>query len=304
MEIRHLKYFVAVAEELHFSRAAMRLNIATPTLSQQIRALESMLGAQLFKRKARSAVQLTHAGSRFLTEAQATLRQAARAELVGRRAARGDMGIVALGYVFSASCSGFVSNAMTEFRKTHRDVSIQARLVETFPQFKALMEGSLDVGVMRAPRRYPPNLTGFLVERQPFRLALPEGHRLARSKQVAPEILIKEPLIATPLESELGFWGNIVAVAPTQAPVNIVERAPDVFTVLTLVSAGVGAAVVSEALSRIQIPGVVYRDIVGAPRQADHVVVYRKHERSPVITSFLKSLRRHASARGRSASRR
>src|SRR5262249_57892065 len=101
MELRHLRYFVAVAEELHFSRAAAKLNIATPTLSAQIQSLEAMLGAQLFTRKTRS-VALTHVGKLFLDEARATLRQADQAELVGRAAARGHLGSIAMGCVLSA----------------------------------------------------------------------------------------------------------------------------------------------------------------------------------------------------------
>src|SRR3981081_4786311 len=105
MELRHLLYFVAVAEELHFSRAAARLNIATPTLSAQIQGLEALLGAQLFVRKTRS-VALTHVGQRFLDEARATLKQAEHAELVGRRAARGDMGAVAVASVLAEARTG------------------------------------------------------------------------------------------------------------------------------------------------------------------------------------------------------
>ena len=293
MEFRHLRYFVMVAEELHFSRAAARLNIATPTLSQQIRSLETMLGARLFNRKTKSLVELTHAGQRFLNEAQATLKQMAQTEMIGRRAARGDTGVIALGYVFSASCSGLIPRAMRRFKEAQPDVSIQARLIETLPQFKAIIDGSLDVGVMRLPRRYPSNLTGLLIERQAFRLALPEGHRLANQKEIDPAALDGEPLIAAPLEMEPGFWGNISAVAPARLSVNIVERAPDAFTMLTLVGAGLGIGVVSGALSCIQIPGVVYRDIAGVARQADHVAVYRKNEAAPVVTKFIKSLRQN-----------
>lgn len=297
MEIRHLKYFVMVAEELHFSRAAARLNIAPPTLSQQIRALESMLGARLFKRKTKSAVELTHAGKRFLDAARPALKQMAQTELIGRRAARGDAGVIALGYVFSASCSGLISTALAKFRSTHPDVLIQARVMETLPQFRAIIDGSLDVGVMRCPRRYPSNLTGLLVERQPFRLALPEGHRLAKLDRVDPADLAGEPLIAAPLEMEPGFWGNIAAVVPARLRVNIVERASDAFTMLTLVGAGVGLGVVSGALSTIPIPGIVYRDIDGVGRQADHVAVYRKNETAAVVVAFIKSLRRNFAAR-------
>jgi DNA-binding transcriptional LysR family regulator len=290
MEVRHLKYFVMVAEELHFSRAAARLEIAVPTLSHQIRALESELGAQLFRRKTRSAVALTHVGRRFLDEAHATLKQMEHTELVGRRAARGETGSIALGYVLSACCSGLLAAALVHFRKTHPEVSMQVQYIETFPQFKAMVNGTLDVGIMRVPRRYPSGLAGFVVSSEPLRLALPEGHRLASRKQVSAAAIAEEPLIAAPLEMEPGFWGNLVSANPT-TPLNIVQRAPDAITMLALVAAGLGLGVVSGSLSRIAVPGVVYRDIVGASRKADHAVVYRRNESAPVVNAFLKSLR-------------
>src|SRR3977135_305132 len=185
MEVRHLKYFVMVAEELHFSRAAARLEIAVPTLSHQIRALESELGAQLFRRKTRSALALTHVGRRFLDEAHATLKQMEHTELVGRRAARGETGSIALGYVLSACCSGLLAAALVHFRKTHPEVSMQVQYIETFPQFKAMVNGTLDVGIMRVPRRYPSGLAGFVVSSEPLRLALPEGNPLG-SRQPGP----------------------------------------------------------------------------------------------------------------------
>ncbi len=293
MEIRHLKYFLMVAEELHFSRAAARLNIAVPTLSQQIRALETMLGAQLFRRKTKSAVSLTHVGRRFLDEARATLRQMEHAELVGRRAARGETGRIELGYVLSACCSGLLSAALVRFRKTYPEVSMQVRYLETFPQFKAIIDGTLDVGIMRVPRRYPSGLAGFVISSEPFRVALPEGHRLTSRRQVTAAAIAEEQLIAAPLEMEPGFWGNLVSVNPTTS-LDIVQRAPDAITVLSLVAAGIGIGVVSGSLSRIAVPGVVYRDIVGASRQADHAVVYRRGEAAPVVSAFLKSLRQNS----------
>ena len=194
-------------------------------------------------------------GQRFLNEAQATLKQMAQTEMIGRRAARGDTGVIALGYVFSASCSGLIPRAMRRFKEAQPDVSIQARLIETLPQFKAIIDGSLDVGVMRLPRRYPSNLTGLLIERQAFRLALPEGHRLANQKEIDPAALDGEPLIAAPLEMEPGFWGNISAVAPARLRVNIVERARrSAFTMLTLVGAGPALA-----WSRARCPAFKFR---------------------------------------------
>jgi DNA-binding transcriptional LysR family regulator len=292
MDIRHLRYFVFVAEELHFSRAAARLGISVATLSYTIRALETMLGAQLFRRKTKSAVSLTHVGRRFLDEAQATIKQLEHAELIGRRAARGEAGSITLGYTLSACCSGLTAAALVHFRKTHPEVSVQARHIETFPQFKAIIDGALDVGIMRMPRRYPSGLAGFVIGSEPFRLVLPEEHPLAKKQQIHASAIAKEPLIAAPLEMEPGFWGNLVSVNPSNRPLNIVHRAPDAITVLTLVAAKVGIGVVSGSLSQIGIPGIVYRDITGSSRQADLAAVYRRNEASPIVSAFLKSLRR------------
>jgi DNA-binding transcriptional LysR family regulator len=296
MELRHLRYFIAVAEELHFGRAATRLNISAPTLSHQIGALESMLGAKLFTRRTKTAVALTHSGKRFLTEAQETLKQAAHAELVGRRAGRGDAGSISIGYVLSAGFSGLLSSSLATFRAKHPDVTFQLARIQTVEQFKALADGSLDVGFTRTPHRYPSGVSGFIIERQKFCLALPEKHPLAAHKRITPAMLANEGFVAAPLESELGFWANLSSVAPPGQALRIVTRAPDVFTVIALVAAGVGLGVLSESLKRITLPGLVYRDIDGANRTSDHIVAFRKNETSPVVKAFVNSLRARARA--------
>ena len=293
MELRHLRYFVAVAEELHFSRAAERLNIATPTLSAQIQALEALLGAQLFTRKTRS-VALTHVGRRFLKEARMALKQAEQAERVGRRAARGDVGSIAIGCVLSATFGGIVPWWISNFRRTHPDVSFQARAMATVQQLKELVDGSLDVGFTRAPDRYPTGLTGFIIDRQPFWLAIPQDHPCAAYQEIAPEKLAGEPFIATHLESELGFWSNIRAVTPNGMSMRIVARVPDIFSVLISVAGGVGLGVVSESLAQLPVPGVVFRRLANLTRRSDHAAVFRKNEGTPVIKAFIAMLRTKA----------
>lgn len=297
MELRHLRYFTAVAEELHFGRAAARLNIAAPTLSHQIGALERQLGAQLFTRRTKSAVALTQLGTRFLVEAHATLKQAAHAELVGRRAARGEVGSIAIGYIFSAGCSGLVSSAVMDFRKKHPGVSAQLRRALTFEQFKALIEGSLDVGFTAAPQRYPSGLTGFVVDRQPFYVALPEKHPLAARKQITPAMLADEPFVAVSLEMEVGFGGgNIAAISPVGLSLNIVERVSDIFSVMTLVGTGIGLSVVSQPLTNVKMPGVAFRKVAGITRKAELAFVFRKNESSPVVKAFIHFLRTRTQA--------
>src|SRR5262249_21139185 len=153
--------------------------------------------------------------------------------------------------------------------------------------FKSLVDGTLDIGIARMPTRYPAGLTGFIIDQQPFVVALPEAHPLAARKQITPAMLVDEPFIAISLESELGFWSNIASITPPGASMRIVDRAADAFSVIALISAGVGISILSESLSRMNIPGVVFRKIVGVERTADHVVVYRKNENAPVVRAFI-----------------
>jgi DNA-binding transcriptional LysR family regulator len=293
MELRHLRYFVAVAEELHFSRAAAKLNIATPTLSAQIQGLEALLGARLFTRKTRS-VALTHVGKRFLDEARAALKQVEQAELVGRRAARGDIGSIAVGCVLSTTFGGIVPWSMINFRTTHPDVSFQPRAMGTIQQMKGLIDGTLDIGFVRAPDRYPTELTGFIIDRQPFWLAIPQGHAFAARNEIEPDALAGEPFVATLLESEMGFWSNIRAITPTGVPMRVVARVPDILSVLISVAGGVGLGVVTESLARLPMPGVVFRRIMNVTRRSDHAAVFRKNEGTPVIKAFIDMLRTKA----------
>ena len=291
MELRHLRYFVAVADELHFSHAAAKLNIATPTLSAQIQALEVMLGAQLFTRKTRS-VALTQVGKRFLDEARLTLKRAEQAELVGRRIAKGEMGSVAIGCVLSATFGGIVPWAISNFRTTHPDVSFQARAMGTVAQMKELLAGTLDIGFTRAPVRYPTGLAGFIIDRQPFWLALPQGHRLAARAEIEVTELVGEPLVATRLESEIGFSSNIREIAPPG--VDVVARVPDIFSVLISVAGGVGVGVVTESLARLPVPGVVYRRLANVTRRSEQAAVFRKNETTSLIREFIAMLRTKA----------
>ena len=297
MELRHLRYFTAVAEEMHFGRAAARLNIAAPTLSHQIGALESILGAKLFARRTKSAVALTETGKRFLVEAYATLKQASQAELVGRRAARGDVGSIAAGYIFSAGCSGLMSSTMYDFRQQHPGITMHLRRLVTFEQFRALVDNSIDVGFTAAPQSYPSGLAGFIIDRQPFYLAIPERHPLATRKHITPAMIADEAFVAVSLEMEVGFGGgNIAAISPLGTSLRIVERVPDIFSVLIMVAAGVGLSVLSQPLTNAKIPGIAFRKISGVSRKAELAVVYRRNEAAPAVKAFLDFLRVRARA--------
>jgi DNA-binding transcriptional LysR family regulator len=291
MELRHLRYFQAVAEELHFTRAAERLGISTPTLSQQMQSLERDLGVSLFRRTSR-AVALTQAGTRFLEEARATLRQSEHATLIARRAGRGEIGRIEIGYVTSASCLGLIPTVIGAFRKSNPLVTVQLHRMETVRQLNSLVEGHIDLGFLRPPNRYPLGLIGSVVWRQPFILAMPKDHPLASQKVIRIGALAHESFIASSVELELGFGGQIQEIAAEGRFVpKVVGRAPDILTILTLVASGLGVGFVPESLRDVRIPGVTYRPLAGPPRHALLAAARRRDDAAPAIKAFLRTLR-------------
>ena len=296
MELRHFRYFIAVAEERHFARAAARLNIAAPTLSHQIRSLESILGAKLFTRKTKTAVALTPAGKRFFDEARATLKQADHAALVVRRAARGEAGNLAIGYLLAASCSGLLSSALRGFRAAHPEVSFQLRKLGPLAMYPAMVDGVIDVAFTCAADRYPSGLLGVTIERSPLFLAVPEGHRLAVRKQIAVDALGDEEFVSTSASAEIGPWSSITGKIAKMASPRIRAHADDVGSMLTLVSAGMGIGIVSAPLARLAIPGVVFRKLTGVAQRAEVALVYRRNEDAPVVEAFIQQM--HKRARG------
>jgi DNA-binding transcriptional LysR family regulator len=290
MELRHLRYFVAVSEELHFARAAERLRITPPSLTQQIQALETELGVRLLNRTKRS-VALTEAGRNFLDEARKTLRQAEKTELVGRQAGRGDLGRIEIGYMTSSACSGIVARSIAKFHHQHPLVDIHLQKLETPEQLRLLAERRIDLGFIRPPDRYPLGLVGVPVFRQRVVIALPARHRLAKSRQLKCTDLAKEVFIAPSVEAELAFRGYVAAIAEQGGFEPIVAgRAPDYLTILTLVSAGLGLAAVPESFTRFQIPGVEYR-AVDLEKEALISLAYRRDDRAPAILSFVTSVK-------------
>ncbi len=291
MELRHLRYFVAVAEELHFSRAAERLHISPPSLTEQIRDLEQELGASLFTRTKRN-VTLTDAGARFLEEARSTLRQAEHAALVARLAGRGEMGRVEIGYASSAACSGLVTAAVAEYRRTHPLVSLSLSAMQAARQLEQLTEGRLDLGFLRTPARYPVGISAVIIATQPVVIALPSDHKLAKNPSISAAMLAEERFLAPTFETEIGLFQHTAAVGQQGKFVaRIVDRIPDLFTTVTLVAAGIGIAVVPQSCSCIQIPGVVYKPLSTQTKPVELAVAFRRDERAPAVKAFIQQLR-------------
>ena len=292
MEVRHLRYFTAVASELHFARAAERLNISPPTLTNQIQWLEAHLGVTLFNRGSKKRVELTFAGQQFQKRALALVESFDQAERFAREAARGEVGDVRLGYVLAAATAGYIKRAIESTRLALPNVLVRIHRLETVPQLKAISSGNLDIGFMRSLDSYPSGLTAFEIDRQRFLLALHRDHPLAKLKQVTPAMLLKQNFVAYEVDAEMGFWRNITAVLPPGAIPKIVQRAPDAISLLTLVSANVGISIIPESFKNIVDADVVVRNITGPPRYSRNVVVCRANEQSAAVRAVLKAIRR------------
>jgi DNA-binding transcriptional LysR family regulator len=292
MELRHLRYFVAVAEELHFSRAAERLHISPPSLTQQIQTLERELGARLFVRTKRD-VKLTDAGARFLEEARITLRQAERAELVARRAGRGEVGRVEIGFVTSAACLGLLTAAVPSYRQAYPLVELSLRKMETARQLEQLTESRLDVGFLRPPTRYPTGISAIIITRQSVVVALPKDHRLAAAETIPAAALAEENFIVPTFETDVGLYGHTAALgAQGRFVPRIGERALDQFTSVTLVAAGFGVAVVPQSIACIRIPGVIYKPLTRRTNEVELAAAFRRDERTPAVKAFIQHLRK------------
>jgi DNA-binding transcriptional LysR family regulator len=300
MELRHLRYFVAVAEELHFGRAAERLHIAQSALSTQIQALERRLGARLLQRSRRSSVALTDAGALVLEEARLTLRQAERTELVGRRAGRGELGRVEIGYVASAAFAGLLSSTVSAYRRDHPVVDIRVREMETPRQLEDLAAGRLDVGFLRPRPRYPPGIAVVRLLREPLMIALPQDHPLAMGGEQAlrAAALAKEGFVAPQFDEEAaGFQEHIAKIGRHGrfAP-RIAHRVHGFVTAASLVGAGLGVAAVPASLQCLRLPGVVYRPLADVAVPVDLAAAFRRDERAPAARSLIEQIRRATTA--------
>lgn len=297
MELRHLRYFVTVAETLHFSRAAERLHIAQPPLSQQIQALEAMLGVELLRRT-RRRVELTEAGRLFLDEARATLAQAERAAEVARRAGRGALGRLAIGFTEAASLHPTVAAAIRAHRQAFPEVDLSLSQIFTRGQLEALAEGRIDAGFARSPRgagqsgpardRAWDDIAVRTVAVDPLVVALPADHPAAALEQVPLELLRDEPFVLVPPQAGASLMEFVMqACAAAGFAPRIAQLAPQLASLVALVAAGLGVAMVPGSFRPMALDGVVYRPLAGDPAHIDIVLVHRADDPSPVLKAFV-----------------
>lgn len=293
MELRHLRYLAVLAEELHFSRAAERLGIAQPALTQQIQQLERELGVRLFHRTKRS-VHLTGAGRLTLEQALRTLQQAEQTELIARQAGRGERGVIEIGYVGSAAFSGILSDTISTFRKTIPNVDLQLHELGIQEQLESLQRGHLDIAFLRLPvKQWPIALTSLTLLSEPIIVAIPAEHRLAKRRSIPIDTLANEAFIAMRYNEGIGFHAQVEDICRKHNFMpRITQRAQQFAAIASLVGAGLGVAFAPKSLSKLAIPKVVYRPLENIQEISNLAMVYRKSERAPAVASFIETVKR------------
>ncbi|GJE02573.1 LysR substrate-binding domain-containing protein [Methylobacterium isbiliense] len=284
LDFNQLRCFVAVAEELHFGRAAARLNMTQPPLSRQIQVLERVIDAKLLDRTSRS-VRLTAAGRSFLPEAQRILHLAGDAAHVARQVAGGRAGVLKLGFT-AASAYDFLPRLVAAFRAALPEVTLSLREMVTRAQIEDLLAGRIDVALLRPPVAHP-DLVAIRALAEPLVAALPEAHPLAGRADLAPADLQGEPFIAY-APDEARYFHDLAAGLFAEARVQprVLQQLTQIHSILALVRAGLGLALVPQAAERLRFEDVAFRPLVLArPRPAELFLAWRRDRNDPKTDS-------------------
>lgn len=297
MELRHLRYFVAVAEEGHITRAAERLGIQQPPLSKQIRNLEDEIGAPLFRRTPRGVV-LTDVGAVFLKDSERLLSDVERAVARAKRTARGEAGRICVGLTSSATFYPLIQRVIRTFRETAPNVSLELRELASAEQIDALKAEELDVGFIRTAAPKDAGITVYPLIEEPMLAAFPEGHRLGcpAEERLPLEALAGEPFVLYRRATGAGLYDAIIAAcnAAGFAP-RTEQEAPWVGATLNLVAAGLGVTIVPQSFNRLHLDGVVYRHLADHPGLKARIdLACRRTDHSAAAGAFVKLVRAEA----------
>ncbi|MER5473020.1 LysR substrate-binding domain-containing protein [Streptomyces sp. NPDC002685] len=287
LDLRQLRYFVAVAEAEHVGRAAERLHISQSPLSRQIAQLEKNLGLTLFERS-QQRIRLTSDGRVFLTEAHALLRHADRLENLGRRLGRGEEGGLCIGYVADAMHTGVLPSALRTLRDQRPGIHVALYDQESAEQFEGLRQRSLDIALVRTPPpEDDPDLDAASLLRDPLLLALPEKHPLALTEELTPEVLDGQPWIAVGDAGDPAWRDTFVAscVASGFTP-DIRLDAADPLTALGLVASGLGLALIQKSMVRGTSDGVAVRELPWYEGSVQLWAAWHRVDLRPVVAAF------------------
>jgi len=290
MDLRKLHYFIAVAEELHFHRAAEKLNMTQPPLSQQIQALEDELGVKLLERSKRQ-VRLTPAGSLFLEEAKAILSQLERSVKKTQLASQGIIGHLTIAFVDSAA-GGIMVDMLKLFRERNPHIQLTLREMTTAQQWQALQEGTIHAGFMRSIEKAK-HIGFHTFTSESLVAVLPERHPLANQPALSVRSLKNEPFVFFPRQYGLNFHDLITGFCSEHGfyP-NVVQEAVQMYTIVNLVAADLGISIVPSSVSVFRRSGVVFRPFEEIAPPVPLYMAWRTDSNDTVLSGFLDLIER------------
>jgi DNA-binding transcriptional LysR family regulator len=288
MELRHLRYFIAVAEELHFTRAAERLHIGQPPLSHAIQMLEADIGAQLLERSKRW-VRLTEAGRLFLDDARRILALAEQAAETARRAGRGEAGELRIGFTYSTPLTPLFVEVINRYRQDFPLVTLTLHEMATLRQLEAIGQRTLDLGFVRPPEvAVPAGIRLTALREDPLMVVLPTGHRLAAKSALAIRELEELPFVMYPPGGGTGIYPQIFRLCRAAGFVpRVGQTAGEASTIIGLVAAGSGISLLPSSFDRIRMDGVCYRPLTDPEATTTLLLAQRAGEQSPLIDAFV-----------------
>jgi DNA-binding transcriptional LysR family regulator len=288
MELRHLKYFVVVAEERHFTRAAERLGIGQPPLSLQIQRLEREIGATLFRRLSRG-VELTEAGVLLLDSARHILAMVDRTCTDVQRLSRGEIGHMRVGFAGATYFQPLLPAIIREYRTRRPDVVLSPEQSNTPSLVAGLLEGRVDAAFIRPPIESAEELDVELLVREDMMVVLPHSHPLARAGEpVSLSALAEETFLLFPRAIGEGLYDAITSACQRAGFLpRLGQEAPQIVSIAPLVGAGFGVSIVPRSTTQIQMEEVVYLPIAGNGPKAPISLAWRRHNPSPVVRLFL-----------------
>lgn len=291
MELRHLRHFVAVAEELHFSRAAAKLHIAQPPLSLSIRTLEEELGARLFERTKRR-VMLTEAGLNLLDEARAILERVARAQRHVSQVVRGAVGPLEIGFTGAVVFGDVMAPLLARFRRAWPEVHLTVEQMTTAAQLQALAERRLDIGFARQPDgELPPGIRTLRVQQEQLLVALSSDHPLCGAGRIELVALRDEPFIMPTRQTSPGLHNKVQELCASAGfSPRVVAEAHQITALVSLAAAGIGVAIVVAGMRRAAIPGLTFVEIADDHAFLDLLVISRDGDSRPTVRNFIELL--------------
>ncbi len=287
MELRHIRYFLAVAKEGNFTRAAAGLGIGQPPLSLQIKDLEQEVGALLFRRVAHGA-ELTPAGQAFLAVVSGMPDLAERGVRHAQRAARGEIGVLHVGFTASSAFNAVVPGTLRTFRRAYPSVELTLEEVNTTRLTAGLDDGTLDIAFLRPEGASGRDLQLRLISEEPMLLAMPAGHALVGEDEVDLAKLAQDPFILFPRSIGPTLYDTIMdACRKSGFEPHVDQFAPQISSIVNLVAAELGVSIVPASMSQLHVAGVVFREIKGQAPTTRLALAYRKGNTSHLVRNFM-----------------